>query len=279
MNVKREIMFLRFARLLSHTQVVPLLRAHSVPPTHDLPLDLPHCVPSLPSTTRQPSCCTSWLGLGWRKKLSMFGFFMDSPWIEYRSRESPAGVVVEVLGIRILHLANLQCGRRRMMFVSGSGRSRNYSLCGEKKNKLDSIFGVIMEYKVQTPPCHGGSWRAPGYKSWANSSVKISTGFAKGCQSRQGNAGWWWQWFVTAELTNSGIGISEVCSLPDLDITGLAASPLTFPGGLACHGRSNQLVGGNVMSQLTGKMLFVGMISKSAPPSAVVGYTCGSEKI
>jgi len=28
---------------------------------------------------------------------------------------------------------------------------------------------------------------------------------------------------VTAELTNSGIGISEVRSLPGLDITGLAA--------------------------------------------------------
>ena len=84
------------------------------------------------------------------------------------------------------------------------------------------------------------------------SSVKISTGFVKGCQSRKGNAGWWWQWCVTAELTNSGIRISEVRSLPGLDITGLAASPLTFPGGLACHGRSNQLVGGNVMSLLTG---------------------------
>jgi len=51
---------------------------------------------------------------------------------------------------------------------------------------------------------------------------------------------------------NSGIGISKVRSLPSLDITGLAASPLTFPGGLACHARSNQLVGGNVMSRLTG---------------------------
>jgi len=42
-----------------------------------------------------------------------------------------------------------------------------------------------------------------------------------------------------------------VLRLPGLDIMGLAASPLTFPGGLACHGRSNQLVGGNVMSLLT----------------------------
>ena len=53
-------------------------------------------------------------------------------------------------------------------------------------------------------------------------------------------------------ITNSGIGSSEVRSLPGLDITGLAASPVTFPGGLACHGRSNQLVGENVMSLLTG---------------------------
>ena len=70
------------------------------------------------------------------------------------------------------------------------------------------------------------------------SSVKTISFFVKQCQS---------------ELTNSGIGISEVRSLPGLDITGLAASPLTFPGGLACHGRSNQLVGGNVMSLLTGR--------------------------
>jgi len=40
--------------------------------------------------------------------------------------------------------------------------------------------------------------------------------------------------------------------LPGLDITGLAALPLTFPGGLAYHGKSNHLVGGNVMSLLTG---------------------------
>jgi len=52
----------------------------------------------------------------------------------------------------------------------------------------------------------------------------------------------------TAELTNSGIGISEVRSLPGLDIMGLAASPLTFSGGLAYHVRRNQLLGENVMS-------------------------------
>jgi len=56
---------------------------------------------------------------------------------------------------------------------------------------------------------------------------------------------------VTAELTDFGIRISEVRSLCGVDITGWAALLLTFLGGLACHGRSNQLVGGNVMSLLT----------------------------
>jgi len=44
----------------------------------------------------------------------------------------------------------------------------------------------------------------------------------------------------------------DLRGLPSLDITGLAASPLTFPGGFACHGRINQLVWGNVMCLLTG---------------------------
>jgi len=90
------------------------------------------------------------------------------------------------------------------------------------------------------------------YTSWANFSAKISTGFVKGCQSWKGNAGRWWQRCVTADLTDFGIGISEVRSLCGVDITGWAALLLTFPGGLACHGRINQLVGGNVMSLLTG---------------------------
>ena len=71
------------------------------------------------------------VGTGMKEKLSIF-VSMDSPWREYKSRESPAGVVVQVLGIRILHLAKLKCGRRRMTFRPGSGRSRNYILCGKK---------------------------------------------------------------------------------------------------------------------------------------------------
>jgi len=62
----------------------------------------------------------SWM----KEELSMF-VSMDSPWKEYRSRESQAGVVVEVLGICILQLANLQCGQQRMVFMPGSGGSRN----------------------------------------------------------------------------------------------------------------------------------------------------------
>jgi len=42
------------------------------------------------------------VGSGMKEKLPMF-VFMDSPSREYRSRESLAGVVVEVLGICMLH--------------------------------------------------------------------------------------------------------------------------------------------------------------------------------
>jgi hypothetical protein len=52
------------------------------------------------------------VGSGMEEKLSMC-VFMHSPCREYRSRESLAEVVIEVLGICILHLAKLQCGRRR----------------------------------------------------------------------------------------------------------------------------------------------------------------------
>ena len=81
---------------------------------------------------------------GMEEKLFMF-VVIDSPWREYRSRKSPAGVVVEVLGIRILHLANLQCGRRQMTLMLGSGRKRNYALCEEKGNPTGLYFCVIME--------------------------------------------------------------------------------------------------------------------------------------
>jgi len=53
-----------------------------------------------------------------------------------------AGVVVEVLGIRILHLADLQCGWRRITFMSRSGRSQDYNLCGKKK-KFTGIYFLV----------------------------------------------------------------------------------------------------------------------------------------
>jgi len=40
--IQRNATFSRLARLLSHTQVVPLLRTHSVSPNHDVPLKLSH---------------------------------------------------------------------------------------------------------------------------------------------------------------------------------------------------------------------------------------------
>jgi len=82
------------------------------------------------------------------------------------------------------------------------------------------------------------------------------------------------------DASDFGIGISEVRSLCGVDITGWAASLLTFLGGLACHGRSNQLVGGSVMSLLTGGQLQFfsrNIISKSAPPSAMNGERAARE--
>jgi len=89
------------------------------------------------------------VGSGMKEKLSMCRF-MDSPWRKYRSKESPAGVVVEVLGIRILHLANLHCGRRRMTFMSGSGRSRNYSLCGKKGKTHWPLFDWVWNPRIDS---------------------------------------------------------------------------------------------------------------------------------
>jgi len=83
------------------------------------------------------------VGSGMKEKLWMFGF-IDSPWREYRSRESPAGEVVEVLGIRVLHLA---CSVVSDAWHSclGQGEVGTIVCEGKRKNPLDSSFGVIME--------------------------------------------------------------------------------------------------------------------------------------
>ena len=65
------------------------------------------------------------------------------------------------------------------------------------------LWGLSTRHQVQ----NGETTR---YKSWANFLRQNQYLFVKGCQSWKGNAGLWWQWCVTAELTNSGIGISEV---------------------------------------------------------------------
>ena len=93
-----------------------------------------------PSFINSPTFMLYKLGGSWMEEELLMFVFIDSPWREYRSRESPVVVIIEVLGIRILLLANLQCGRRRMTWIAGFGRSRNYILCGEKDNPLDSIF-------------------------------------------------------------------------------------------------------------------------------------------
>jgi len=76
------------------------------------------------------------VGSGMEEKLSMF-VLMDSPSGEYRSRESPAGVVVEVLICSVVG--------DEMIFMSGSGRRRNYILCGKKGKPTGLYFCVIME--------------------------------------------------------------------------------------------------------------------------------------
>jgi len=109
------------------------------------------------------------------------------------------------------------------------------------------------------------------------SCVKISTGLVKGCQSRKGNAGQWWQWCVTTELTNSGIGISEVRSLPGLDFTqdqtGIGRVASDFSGRTCLPWKKQPARGGKCNEPAhrwwAGKMLLVGMISKSAPPSVL----------
>jgi len=95
-------------------------------PPHSWPsIETATCVPSLPSTTRQPSCYTSWLGLGWRKNCQCLYSWKSLKGVQVM--ESPAGVVVEVLSIRILHLANLQCGWWRILLTG--------------RNKLRKVVG------------------------------------------------------------------------------------------------------------------------------------------
>jgi len=72
---------------------------------------------------------------------------------------------------------------------------------------------------------------------------------------------------VTIKLTRSGFRISKVHSLCGFDTTRLAASFTTLLVRLACHGRSSEHVGEDAMSLLAGGILFVEMISKSAPSS------------
>ena len=90
------------ARLLSHTQVVPLLRTHCVPPTHDLPLKVPHVSQVFLQQVANPHVIQA--GWVWDEGETVEVCIHGQSLREYRSRESPAGVVVEVLGIRILHL-------------------------------------------------------------------------------------------------------------------------------------------------------------------------------
>jgi len=147
--------------LLSHTQVVSLLTHSAPPPLMTFPWNCLMCPKS--SLKDSPTLMLYKLvGSGMKEKLSMCRF-MDSPWRKYRSKESPAGVVVEVLGIRILHLANLHCGRRRMTFMSGSGRSRNYSLCGKKEKPTDLY---LIGFEIHASTVSPSSQTQPACITW-----------------------------------------------------------------------------------------------------------------
>ena len=130
-------MFLRFARLLSHAQVVPQLRTHSVHPTHDLL----HVSEVFIQQFANPHVIhVGWVwGEGGIVNVCIHGQSVKGVQVQGESL-SPARAVVKVLGIRILHLANSQCGRRRMVFMAGSGRSRNYSVREKTKPHWTLFF-------------------------------------------------------------------------------------------------------------------------------------------
>ena len=102
---------------------MPPLRTHSVPPTYHLPLKLPY----VSQVFLQQLANLHVIQAGWvwdgGGTVSLYS------WTFLEGRK--VRLVVEVLGIGILHLNKLQCGRRRMTFtgMSGSGQSRNNILC------------------------------------------------------------------------------------------------------------------------------------------------------
>jgi len=75
---------------------------------------------------------------------------------------------------------------------------------------------------------------------------------------------------ITCKFAASNCGISEVRSLPGVDATELAASPLIFPGWLACRGSTSERVAVYEITLFTGNFVFVGMILMSAPLSAML---------
>jgi len=126
-------------RLLNHTQLVPLLRTQSA---HNLPLKLPH-VPQV--FLQQQLANPHVIQAGWvwdegeTADVCIHGQSFKG--VQVKGESSWGGS----WGSRNLHapLHNLQCGRRRMTFMQGSGRSRNYRLCrGKKKNPTGLLFLV-----------------------------------------------------------------------------------------------------------------------------------------
>jgi len=138
---------------IQSTQVVPLLRTHSVHPTHDLPLKLPHVSQVFLQQLANPHVIQA--GWVWDEGETVDVWIHLQSWKGAQVKEESGWVVVEVLGIRILHLANLHCERWRMTFMSGSGRSRtrDYSLCG-KKEKPTGLYFLVWSWSKKVKTLH-----------------------------------------------------------------------------------------------------------------------------
>ena len=112
----------------------------------------------------------------------------------------------------------------------------------------------------------------PRYKSWTNFHCKNQCRVCRSSPITECNAGWWGQGGKEVSQPSSPTAalVSHTYTLCRVDTTELVASLPILPVGLSCHGKSWVHVGQNEFSVLSGcslrGFLFVGMISKSAPP-------------
>ena len=89
------------ARIKCHTKVVPLVRTHSVPPTHDLPLKLTHLSQVFLQQLAKPHGIQA--GWTWDEGGTVNVCIHRQSLKAVQVKQDSVGVVVEVLGIRVLH--------------------------------------------------------------------------------------------------------------------------------------------------------------------------------